>query len=946
MLRLNRQFLFLIVLFSFVIYSFVYSQFSYFGRNKVQYSDFNWHVIKTEHFDIYYYPEFTEIAEIGAKYAEEAYSEFQAKFNHFVAQRIPLIFYNTHLHFQQTNTVPGLLPEGVGGFFEFVKGRVVIPSDGSLSQFRHVIRHELVHVFMTNKIYRIQKDHRLNADALPPLWFVEGLAEFWSTDWDSQAEMVMRDAVINDYVVGLSNIDNIYGSFLMYKEGQKILDYVSEVFDEEKILQLIENFWKSNNFEDVWKITLGKNYEEFDIDWLYALKKEYYPYLTLKDPPSVKGTKITKQGFNFSPNYFEIGNEKWIYFLANRDGYSSIYRMICDTVRAEETAELVLRGEKTDELESFHLFRTNFKISKNGLIAFISKSGSTDVIHIYDIKKKEIIHTLRFDEIISISSPSWSADENLITFSSVDKKGYADIYIYNFTNQNLIRLTNDYYDDHQPVFTPNSKYLVFSSDRGTGDDPGIYNLFEISISNLEIRYITSTPYNSTNPIFASNGKGVIFSNEYDGVKNLWLVEAYESSDGYIYSNQMKRITKFTTSAFDANISDGNTILFGAFEKFSFQIYKFENYGKVVDSLNETIEFKFDQTKPIWMADKIPALGVKERFKYQREYNLDIAQSQIATNPVYGTSGGAILSLSDLLSDDQYHFLIYNNAQSSEDFLKSFNVAVSKFSLGQKTNYAYGIFHFSGRRYDIRDSDEYFFERSYGAYFALAYPLSFFRRIEAGISLSNSSKEVFGVLKNRKALLLTNYISYVFDNSLWASSGPVDGSRLLFLLAQTNDIKFSNVNYFSIMADYRYYYRLGLKSAIASRFQLFYNHGREARRYFMGGNWDLHGWPRWSIRGEKLWLTSFELRFPLIDVVSLKFPFMNINLYEFRGAIYTDFGSAWDTKYISTLGSVGFGFRINLFGALVLRYDIGKRIENNLKEFQEGLFYQFFFGWDF
>jgi hypothetical protein len=38
--------------------------------------------------------------------------------------------------------------------------------------------------------------------------------------------------------------------------------------------------------------------------------------------------------------------------------------------------------------------------------------------------------------------------------------------------------------------------------------------------------------------------------------------------------------------------------------------------------------------------------------------------------------------------------------------------------------------------------------------------------------------------------------------------------------------------------------------------------------------------------------------------------------------------------------------MNLGGVLVLRYDIGKRIEKNFKQVQHDLFHQFFFGWDF
>ncbi|MCB0750967.1 MAG: hypothetical protein KDC52_05800, partial [Ignavibacteriae bacterium] len=154
MIRIHYKYIFLILV---ILTSNIYSQLYFFGRNKVHYEDFEWKVIKTEHFDIYYYDDFEEMAEIGANYAEEAFDELKVKFNHIILQKIPLIFYNTHTHFQQTNTLPGFIPEGVGGFFEFLKGRVVIPYLSSLDQFRHVIRHELVHVFMTSKVINLIK---------------------------------------------------------------------------------------------------------------------------------------------------------------------------------------------------------------------------------------------------------------------------------------------------------------------------------------------------------------------------------------------------------------------------------------------------------------------------------------------------------------------------------------------------------------------------------------------------------------------------------------------------------------------------------------------------------------------------------------------------------------------------------------------------------------------
>ncbi|MQY63258.1 MAG: hypothetical protein GH143_02975, partial [Calditrichaeota bacterium] len=165
----------------------------YFGRNKIQYEQFDWQVLTTPHFQIFYYPAEETLAQAAAFWAEEAYGELEQKFNHTLARLVPLVIYSNHLHFQQTNTIPYLIPEGVGGFFEFMKGRVVLPNNGSMYDFRRVIRHELVHVFMHAKINAKAQEAGTWNYRYPPLWFTEGLAEWWSTGWDTEAEMVIRD---------------------------------------------------------------------------------------------------------------------------------------------------------------------------------------------------------------------------------------------------------------------------------------------------------------------------------------------------------------------------------------------------------------------------------------------------------------------------------------------------------------------------------------------------------------------------------------------------------------------------------------------------------------------------------------------------------------------------------------------------------------------------------
>jgi hypothetical protein len=58
---------FYIIAVYFLLFGEVDAQFFSFGRNKVQYTQFDWHVLKTEHFDVYYYPEMEELVRVNLR---------------------------------------------------------------------------------------------------------------------------------------------------------------------------------------------------------------------------------------------------------------------------------------------------------------------------------------------------------------------------------------------------------------------------------------------------------------------------------------------------------------------------------------------------------------------------------------------------------------------------------------------------------------------------------------------------------------------------------------------------------------------------------------------------------------------------------------------------------------------------------------------------------------
>ena len=948
----------------------------YFGRNKVHYDTFRWKILKTRHFDIYYYPEMRELAETGAAFAEEAYARLENKFNHNIDHRVPLIFYSNPFHFQQTNTVPYLIPEGVGGFFEFLKGRVVIPSDGSLWEFRHVINHELVHVFAHSKVNRILKDRRKTNYAGLPLWFNEGLAEYWSEGWDSQAEMFIRDATLSGYLVPLSQMYRIYGTFLMYKEGQAICKFIAEHFGEEKILQLIENVWKADSFSQIMQLTLGVDYSEFDEKWLYHLKKQTYPLLEAHDTPSMITRRITERGINTKPAFYSHAGERSLVFVSNRLGYSNIYEMPYSDERGETDLNVLIKGERTSEFEAFNILRSNIDISGDGRLAFVSKSKGKDAIYIYDMNSRRILQRFQFSDLVALYSPSWAPDGKRLVFAANNFGGARDLYVLVVDNGDLQKLTNDFYDDRDPAWSPDGRVIAFSSDRTELGEYGAYNIFFYTPATGEINYATYGRQFDYAPAWSADGRSLAFCSDRDGAFNIWLLQnsrpawqvvslardagselasapsrpAYPSAING--ASDLRRVTNFTTGAFDPEWTDTGHLLFTAFEKFSFQIRELRDVQAKFEKSAIVEADTLPANKGPWAIDKISGELGSSTFAYKKKFNLDIAQSQINQDPIFGTSGGAQLAMSDMLGNQQYYFLVYNTAQSSDEFLKSFNVAITRADLSRRANTAIGGYHLAGRYYNRVDG--YFYERRYGGFSAVSYPLSVFKRVEGSVNLRNSEKE-WSETRQRKALLVSNFVSLVKDNSLWGPSGPVDGERYNFTLGNTIDIQHSNVNFYTIIVDYRKYFRVSTRAAFAVRLLTQVNEGKEATRFYMGGSWDLRLYPRWSIWGEKLFLISNELRFPFIDNFIVRFPFGGLGFNAIRGAAFVDMGNAWDERPRKILGSVGFGVRLQLGGFLVLRYDFGRQffIDNvdsnpsiNDLHIRRGLRQQFFFGWDF
>src|SRR5690606_25217860 len=239
----------------------------FFGRNKVQYRTFDFRILRTEHFDIYYYDEEREAALDVARMAERAYARLSRLLQHEFRERKPLILYASHAHFQQTNAIPILIDESMGAFAEALRSRVVIPLTGSYAEFDHVLRHELVHSFQHDIIIRNAALDNVNPFSRGfPYWFMEGMAEYLSIGHiDAVTAAWLRDASLSGYLRTIEEM-NRRDDYLSYRFGQALWAYIGSKWGDEVIGILLQRATRIG-IERAFEITLGMSLAELSQEW-------------------------------------------------------------------------------------------------------------------------------------------------------------------------------------------------------------------------------------------------------------------------------------------------------------------------------------------------------------------------------------------------------------------------------------------------------------------------------------------------------------------------------------------------------------------------------------------------------------------------------------------------------------------------------------------------------
>lgn len=555
----------------------------YFGQNKVQYSRFDFKVLETEHFDLYYYPVEQAAALDVARMAERSYARLSRVLKHQFKERKPIILYASHSDFVQTNTTPGEVGEGTGGFTDFLKHRNVIPLTGSYDDIMHVLQHEMVHQFQ----YDVWSGGRAGGGLQtimavnPPLWFVEGMAEYFSIgELDPNTAMWIRDATAEGKLPTIQQLETDPRIF-PYRFGQSIITYIGERWGDEAVGAILLGS-RSGSLEGAFRRVIGLDFKQLGDQWREAMQRRYLPELATRNKARdisqpLLTEKISEGTLHLAPALSPDGSR--VAYFSEKDFYF-VDLWLADGTSGKPIRRL-LKSTWSSNYETFRFINSAASWSPDGkLIAFAAKRGPKDDIVLVDVARNKEVRRITVD-LSGVTTPSWSPDGKRLVFTGYDG-GLSDLFTVNADGTNLTRLTNDKYADLHPTWSPDGRTIAFTTDRGPGTNftmltVGNYRLATLDLATSRIDLLPGMDVGkNVNPQWAPDGQSLAFVSDRNGVSNIFLYDladraSYQLTDFYTGTQGITPLSPILSWAPAAD-----QIAFVYYEDGKYDVYKLSN----------------------------------------------------------------------------------------------------------------------------------------------------------------------------------------------------------------------------------------------------------------------------------------------------------------------------------------------------------------------------------
>ena len=571
----------------------------YFGRNKVQYEEFDWRLLHTDQFDFHYYPDEVEAVTDAARMGERWYTRLSRVFNHEFTDVKPIILYANHPDFQQTNTTSGSISEGTGGFTESMKNRVVMPLTGIYEQNDHVLGHELVHAFQYDIAQKMAAMGQQGIGSLP-LWLIEGMAEYLSVGRvDAHTAMWLRDAALRGDLPTFQQLTTD-PRFFPYRYGQALWAYIGGRWGDRAVTDLYKSALREGWSMSVRRV-LRVTSEQLNEDWLTSIRSTYLPLMQGKERPGDVATKILAPDIdagdmNIGPSLSPDG--QWVAFYSERDLFE--ITLYLANARTGEVVEKLADSQTDMHFDALSFLSSAGAWSPDGSrMAFTAFAKGNEELAVLRISDQEVEQRIRIRGVGAVTTPAWSPDGRTIALSG-NRGGISDLYLVDVASGEVRQLTEDRYADLQPAWSPDGQTLAFVTDRaGTDFDRLTYGPMKLALLDVPTRRVEVLEVfaggKHIDPHFSPDGRWLYFISDADGFSDVYRLE--------LETRDVERITRLATGASGVTkdapalsvASQTGDIVFSVFNEGNYTVYRMD--AAQVEARAEPVHQRFSGIQP-------------------------------------------------------------------------------------------------------------------------------------------------------------------------------------------------------------------------------------------------------------------------------------------------------------------------------------------------------------
>jgi hypothetical protein len=925
-----------------------------FGRNKVRYRSFEFKILKTEHFDVYYYSAERDGIEIAARLAERWYSRLERLFEHRLPNRQPLILYASHADFEQTNVVSGELTEGTGGLTEPLRRRIVLPLAGSLAETDHVIGHELVHAFqydMTTPAAALRGERAINR---LPLWFVEGMAEYLSLGrFSAPAAIALRDAVQRDDLPAIRDLSD--SRYFPYHWGHALFAYVAGRYGDAVVLHLL-HLAAAAGVERAINDVLGVGSAELTRGWHESIRSTYRQTPDTA-PVTELGRRVTTgknlgSELNIGPALSPDGRR--IAFLSAESLFSiDLYVADVETGTIERKLTSTSSDSHYSSIQFIHSAGAWDTSSER--IALATVVAGQPTLALFDVRTGKRTADIVLAEVDEILTPAWSPDGRAIAFSGM-RHGLTDLYVYDLVSARLQRLTRDPFGDLHPAWSPDSTRLAFATERFSSNLAALdMGPLQLAIADVRAGEISPLPTvgkgKHINPQWSSDGQALYFVADPAGIPNIYRL--------WLGSDRFEQLTVvgtgvsgITASSPALSMSSGSgEMAFCVFENDRYDIYLADTAVRARPVIEPAA--KSESTEGV-LASLLanPDRGLPPPQDYPSEpYKASLSLEAVGQpsggvgvgrNGV-GASGGMALFFGDQLGDQMLAVAAQiDTGWTGQYSLNDITSEAGYFNLdhrwkwgvvGSQIPYLAGMIErgvavspaggalLIDRQTVYRETQRsvsgivaYPFNRSHRLELRGGFARTSFEQLVNATTYSETGEmfiEEAGAIQVAPRLdLTTSAVALVFDNANFGPVGPVQGQRYRLELSPS----FGSIDFTGVLVDYRrylmpvsfytiaarivHYGRYGAGSDDSRLYPVYVNDSRLVRGYdtFEYSTGCVHLRPgacqlNGRFAGSRTLVGNLELRFPLLRPFQRSRGMYGILPIEL--ALFADSGVAWD-----------------------------------------------------